>query len=141
MQGLQNQMFAIFMILTIFGQLVQQILPHFVTQRSLYEARERPSKIYSWKAFMLANIFVELPWNALMALIIFLTWYYPIGLYRNAEPTDAVVERGGLMFLLMLAFLLFTSTFANLCIAGVETAEAGGNLANLAFSLVLVFCG
>lgn len=49
-QGLQNQMFSIFLLFTIFGQLVQQIMPHFVTQRALYEVRERPSKTYSWKA-------------------------------------------------------------------------------------------
>ncbi|OCK80389.1 putative multidrug resistance ABC transporter [Lepidopterella palustris CBS 459.81] len=140
-QGLQNQMFAIFMLMTIFGQLVQQIMPHFVTQRSLYEVRERPSKAYSWKAFMLSNIIVELPWNSLMALLIFLCWYYPIGLYRNAEPTGAVHERGALMFLLIWSFLMFTSTFTHMCIAGIETAEAGGNLANLAFSLTLIFCG
>lgn len=140
-QGLQNQMFAIFMLMTIFGQLVQQIMPHFVTQRSLYEVRERPSKAYSWKAFMLSNIIVELPWNSLMALLIFLCWYYPIGLYKNAEPTDAVHERGALMFLLILTFLLFTSTFTHMCIAGIETAEAGGNIANMVFSLTLIFCG
>jgi ATP-binding cassette, subfamily G (WHITE), member 2, PDR len=110
-QGLQNQMFAIFMLLTIFGQLVQQIMPHFVTQRSLYEARERPSKTYSWQAFMLSNIIVELPYQTLMAVVIFFCWYYPIGLYRNAIPTNSVHERGFLMFLLVWMFLLFASTF------------------------------
>ncbi|KAG4442031.1 hypothetical protein IFR05_002499 [Cadophora sp. M221] len=140
-QELQNQMFAIFMLFTIFGQLVQQIMPHFVTQRSLYEARERPSKTYSWKAFMISNIVVELPWNSLMAVLIFFCWYYPIGLYKNAEPTDAVTERGGLMFLFIWTFLLFTSTFTSMVIAAIETAETGGNIANLMFSLTLVFCG
>jgi ABC-type multidrug transport system permease subunit len=140
-QELQNQMFSIFMLFTIFGQLVQQIMPHFVTQRSLYEARERPSKAYSWTAFMISNITVELPWNSLMAVLIFLCWYYPIGLYRNAEPTDAVTERGGLMFLLIWQFLLFTSTFTSMVISAIETAETGGNIANLMFSLTLVFCG
>ncbi|PYI05588.1 hypothetical protein BO78DRAFT_398108 [Aspergillus sclerotiicarbonarius CBS 121057] len=140
-QGLQNQMFSIFMLMTIFGNLVQQILPNFCTQRSLYEARERPSKTYSWQAFMTANIIVELPWNALMSVIIFVCWYYPIGLYKNAEPTDAVHERGALMFLLILSFLLFTSTFAHMIIAGIELAETGGNIANLVFSLCLIFCG
>ncbi|KAL2820669.1 ABC-2 type transporter-domain-containing protein [Aspergillus granulosus] len=140
-QGLQNQMFSIFMLMTIFGNLVQQIMPNFCTQRALYEARERPSKAYSWKAFMTANIIVELPWNSLMAVLIFVCWYYPVGLYRNAEPTDAVQERGGLMFLLILTFLLFTSTFSHMIIAGIELAETGGNLANLLFSLCLVFCG
>ncbi|MCJ1478445.1 hypothetical protein MMC13_007125 [Lambiella insularis] len=140
-QGLQNQLFSIFMLLTIFGQLVQQIMPHFVTQRALYEVRERPSKAYSWKAFMLSNIIVELPWNSLAGLLIFVCWYYPIGLYRNAEATNAVHERGGLMFLFILAFLLFTSTFTDMVIAGLEDAETGGNIANLLFSLSLIFCG
>ncbi|KAK8195678.1 ABC-2 type transporter-domain-containing protein [Phyllosticta capitalensis] len=140
-QGLQNQMFAIFMLMTIFGNLVQQIMPHFVTQRALYEVRERPSKAYSWKAFMLSNIIVELPWNSLAGVVLFFTWYYPIGLYRNAEPTNSVTERGGLMFLFIWVFLLFTSTFTNMIIAGIETAENGGNIANLLFMLTLIFNG
>lgn len=141
LQGLQNQLFSVFMLLTIFGNLVQQIMPHFVTQRSLYEVRERPSKTYSWQVFMLSNIIGELPWNTLMAVIIFFTWYYPIGYYKNAIPYHQVHERGVLMFLLIETFLLFTSTFTDMIIAGVELAETGGNIANLMFSLCLIFCG
>lgn len=140
-QGLQNQMFAIFQLLTVFGQIVQQSMPQFIIQRSLYEARERPSKVYSWKVFMLSQIIVELPWNALMAVIMYFCWYYPIGLYRNAIPTDTVTERGALMFLFLLMFMLFTGTFSTFIVAGFETAEAGGNLANLMFTLCLIFCG
>ncbi|EFZ02795.1 ABC transporter [Metarhizium robertsii] len=140
-QGLQNQMFAIFQLLTVFGQIVQQSMPQFIIQRSLYEARERPSKVYSWKVFMLSQIIVELPWNSLMAVIMYFCWYYPIGLYRNAIPTDAVAERGALMFLFLLMFMLFTGTFSTFIVAGFETAEAGGNLANLLFTLCLIFCG
>ena len=33
-QGLQNQMFGIFMLMTLFGQFCEQIMPHFVTQVS-----------------------------------------------------------------------------------------------------------
>lgn len=140
-QGLQNQMFAIFNILTVFGQLTQQQMPHFVVQRDLYEVRERPSKVYSWKVFMLSQIIVELPWNTLMSVFMFVCWYYPVGLYRNAELADQVQERGALAFLFLWAFLLFTSTFTDMVIAGFETAEAGGNIANLLFSLCLIFCG
>ncbi|KAI9369377.1 ABC-2 type transporter-domain-containing protein [Aspergillus egyptiacus] len=140
-QGLQNQMFSIFMLMTIFGNLVQQILPLFVLQRSMYEVRERPSKMYSWKVFMATNILVELPWNFLVAVLMYFCWYYPVGLYRNAQPTDAVHERGALMFLFLLAFLWFTSTFAHMVIAGVDNAETGGNIANLIFALLLLFCG
>ncbi|CAK4009804.1 ABC transporter [Lecanosticta acicola] len=138
-QGLQNQMFSVFMTFTIFGQLVQQIMPHFVTQRSLYEVRERPSKTYSWQAFMISNIAVELPWNSLMAVIMFFCYYYPVGLYQNAG--DEVSSRGVLFFLFMLEFLLFTSSFTNMIIAGMDSAETGGNIANLMFSLCLIFCG
>jgi ATP-binding cassette subfamily G (WHITE) protein 2 (PDR) len=116
-------------------------MPHFITQRDLYEVRERPSKTYGWKVFMLSQIIVELPWNTLMAALMYVCWYYPIGLYRNAEPTDAVAERGALMFLLFLAFMLFTCTFTNLVIAGCDSAETGGNLANLLFMMCLMFCG
>lgn len=141
MQGLQNQMFAIFQLLTVFGQIVQQSMPQFVIQRSLYEVRERPSKVYSWKVFMLAQIIVELPWNSLMAVIMYFAWYYPVGLYRNAEATGQVTERGVLMFLFLWMFLLFTGTFSVFIIAGFDTAEAGGNMANLMFTLCLIFCG
>ncbi|KAK4223741.1 ABC-2 type transporter-domain-containing protein [Podospora fimiseda] len=140
-QGLQNQMFAIFNILTVFGQLVQQTMPHFVVQRSLYEVRERPSKVYSWKVFMLSQIIVELPWNTLMAALMFVSWYYPVGLDANAAAAGQTAERGALMFLLLVCFMLFTSTFTDFIIAGFETAEAGGNIANLLFSLCLIFCG
>ncbi|KAJ4009678.1 Multidrug resistance protein [Fusarium irregulare] len=140
-QGLQNQMFAIFNLLTIFGQLVQQSMPQFVIQRSLYEVRERPSKVYSWKIFMLAQLIVELPWNSLMAVIMYFGWYYPVGLYNNASAAGQTHERGALMFLLLLAFLLFTATFSTMIIAGFETAEGGANVANLLFMLCLIFCG
>ncbi|RYP89393.1 hypothetical protein DL769_000044 [Monosporascus sp. CRB-8-3] len=140
-QGLQNQMFAIFNILTVFGQLCQQTMPYFVVQRSLYEVRERPSKVYGWKVFMLAQTFAEIPWNSLMAVLMFVCWYYPVGLQHNAEAAGQTVERGALMFLLLLAFMWFTATFTHMVIAAFETAEAGGNIANMLFMMCLIFCG
>lgn len=140
-QGLQNQMFAIVLIMTIFAQLVYQMIPQFLLQRSLFEARERSSKAYSWYVFMACNILVELPWNSLMAAIMFFCVYYPMGLYHNAELTHAVSERGALFFLVVWQFFMFTSSFAHLAISAVESAENGANIANLAFSLMLVFCG
>lgn len=63
--GLQNALFSIFMMVTTFSTLVQQIMPRFVLQRSLYEVRERPSKAYSWAAFLVANVIVEIPCKCL----------------------------------------------------------------------------
>ncbi|KAK7423707.1 hypothetical protein QQX98_000897 [Neonectria punicea] len=140
-QGLQNQMFAIFEFCTILGQLVQQQMPHFVTQRSLYEARERPSKVYSWKVFMLSQIIVELPWNTLVSIFIWAFIYYPAGFYKNAGSAGEGTERGILMWLLFWQFLLFTCTFAHMCIFFSGTAKAGSNVANLLFMLAFFFCG
>lgn len=139
--GLQNQMFGIFMLGSILPNLVEQMHPRFVTQRDLYEARERPSKSYSWKAFMFANVLVELVWQLPMAVVIFFCWYYPIGLWRNAEATNSVTVRGIQMFLFVLQFMIYASSFANATIAGVGSAEVGGALTNVLFSLSLVFCG
>jgi hypothetical protein len=84
-QGLQNQMFAIFELLSIVGQLVDQQFPHFIAQRSLYEARERPAKTYSWKVFMLSQILSEVPWYTLASVFMWALFYFPIGFYKNAE--------------------------------------------------------
>jgi ATP-binding cassette subfamily G (WHITE) protein 2 (PDR) len=45
------------------------------------------------------------------------------------------------MFLLIWAFMIFTSTFTDMVIAGVDSAETGGNIAQLLFSLTLIFNG
>jgi ATP-binding cassette subfamily G (WHITE) protein 2 (PDR) len=42
--GIQNQQFGVFLLLIIFGTVIEQMVPVFVAQRTLYEARERPSK-------------------------------------------------------------------------------------------------
>ena len=63
-QGLQNQMFGVFIFLFVVLQLLFQIIPMFVVQRTLYEARERQSKTYAWQAFVLSNIVIEMFWNS-----------------------------------------------------------------------------
>lgn len=142
-QGLQNQMFGLFMFLVTFNPLLQQILPHFVKQRDLYETRERPSKTFSWQAFMLAQISVEVPWNILTGTIAFLVFYYPAGFYNNAAQTshEAVNARGAYGWLLSVLFFVFAGSMAHLVIAPLELAESAGNLASLLFTMCLNFCG
>lgn len=129
------------MLLTIFVNFCTQIMPHYIAQRALYEVRERQSKTFSWKVFILSNILVEIPWNTLMAFLVFLSWYYPIGLHRNAIEADQLNERGVLMFLFTWAFMVFAGTFTHMALAGVETADGAGAIVNLIFSLSLIFCG
>ncbi|ODV90247.1 hypothetical protein CANCADRAFT_103973 [Tortispora caseinolytica NRRL Y-17796] len=141
LQGLQNQMFSVFMFTVIFNNIVQQMLPYYVQQRSLYEVRERPSKTFSWKAFIAAQITVEIPWQLLVGTLAFLCWYYPVGLYHNAELTDSVTHRSGMMYFYISAFFIFSTSMGQLCVAGIEIAENAANIANLLFTLCLAFCG
>lgn len=67
-RGLQNQMFGVFLFLTLFSQVTNELAPAFCDQRMLYEARERPSKTYSWQSFMIANIAVEMAWNSVRGI-------------------------------------------------------------------------
>jgi ABC-type multidrug transport system permease subunit/ABC-type Mn2+/Zn2+ transport system ATPase subunit len=141
LQGMQNQMFAFFMVATVFNQLVQQQMPYFVLQRDLYEARERPSKTYSWKVFMLSQIIVEIPWNSLLSVIMFVCLYYPVGYSKIASDAGELNERATLVWLLFWQFLVFTCTMGDLCIVLAGSAEGGGGLAQTLFMFCLAFCG
>ncbi|EGC47549.1 ABC transporter [Histoplasma capsulatum var. duboisii H88] len=106
---------------------------------AILAVRERPSKTYSWKAFILSAVVVELPWNTLMAVPAFFAWYYPIGFQRNAG--DDVAGRSGTMFLLIWIFLVYGSTFGSMVVSGIDLAETAGNISQLLFSMALIFCG
>lgn len=78
-------MFVIFELMSIVGQLVDQQMPHFITQRSLYEVRERPVKTYSWKVFMISQILPEIPYYAVALVFMWAVFYFRVGFYKNAE--------------------------------------------------------
>ncbi|KAF2746451.1 multidrug resistance protein CDR1 [Sporormia fimetaria CBS 119925] len=141
MTGMQNQMFAILVFIFVIIQMIYQIMPIFVTQRTLYEARERASKTYDWKAFMLTNMAVEMFWNSIMAILCFLVWYYPVGQFRNAQATDTQDIRGFLTVLVVLATFLFASTFAHLIIAGCPSEAVGAAIATVLSIMLYAFCG
>ncbi|KAL3463322.1 ABC-2 type transporter-domain-containing protein [Aspergillus heterothallicus] len=134
-QGFQDVLFSAFMLTSIFSTLVQQIMPKFVVQRSLYEVRERPSKAYSWAAFIIANVLVEVPWQILAGIVSWACYYFPV------YGADQAPHRQGLMLIFIIQFYIFTSTFATLVISALPDAETGGTIATLMFMLTLVFNG
>ncbi|EAW09321.1 putative ABC multidrug transporter [Aspergillus clavatus NRRL 1] len=134
LQGMQNAIFSVFMLCAIFSSLVQQIIPLFITQRALYEVRERPSKTYSWKAFMIANIVVEIPYQIVMGVIVFGCYYYAVDGIQSSD-------RQGLILLFCLQFFIYASTFADMVIAALPDAETAGAIVTLLFSMALTFNG
>ena len=141
LQGVQNQIFSVFLIFTLHSNLVQLVLPHFLDARKLYELREGPSKTYSWSVFILSSLLAEVPWQTLLAVIQFVTWYYPIGMYHNAVIAQQVNERGAIVFLTMWSFLIFSSTFSQMLGTIMPDAATGVNISSLLWSLSLIFSG
>ncbi|PYI28297.1 putative ABC multidrug transporter [Aspergillus indologenus CBS 114.80] len=133
-QGLQDAIFSVFMLCAIFSSLVQQIIPMFIIQRSLYEVRERPSKTYSWKAFMVASILVEIPYQIVMGVLVYACYYYAVDGVQASS-------RQGLVLLFCIQFFVYASTFAILCIAALPDAETAGAIVTLLFSMALTFNG
>ncbi|RCK64018.1 Multidrug resistance protein CDR2 [Candida viswanathii] len=140
-QGLTSQMLAVFMFTIQFTTIIDQMLPFFVRQREVYEIREAPSRTYSWFAFITGQITSELPYQIVVGTLAYFCWYYPVGLYANAEPTDSVNSRGVLVWLLITAFFVFASTFGQLCISFNELIDNAGTLAATLFIFCLIFCG
>lgn len=133
-QGLQNTIFSLFMICAIFSSIVQQIIPLFLTQRTLYEVRERPSKTYSWKAFMMSSILVEIPYQIFLGILVYGCYYYAVVGIQSSE-------RQGLTLIFFIEFFVYASTFADMAIAALPDAETAGAIVTLLFSLALTFNG
>lgn len=140
-QGLQNQMLSIFLSFLAMDTMIQQMLPLYVKAREVFEVREAPLKTYSWFAFMAAQISSEIPFQLVLGALAYFCWYYPVGLYRNAQPTHAVAERGALVWLFVTTFYIYASTLGHLCISFMEQAENAANLAVMLFTMCLIFCG
>ncbi|KAI0806443.1 putative ABC multidrug transporter [Xylaria sp. FL0064] len=140
-QGVTDLLFSIFLVTQQFSTISQQIIPRFIGGRSLFEARERHNESYSWVAFVASNILVELFWQTLASVLLFASWYYPTGMWKNGDQTFGISQRGAVSFLLIWLFCLWNSTLSQALAAGLEHGETAVQIATLFFWLSLVFCG
>ncbi|KAF5026342.1 hypothetical protein F66182_1550 [Fusarium sp. NRRL 66182] len=132
--GMQNVIFSVFLLTTIFSTLVQQIQPHFITQRSLYEVRERPSKAYSWKAFIMANIVVEIPYQIVTGVLIWACFYYPV---VGIQSSDRQV----LVLLFVIQLFIYASAFAQMTIAALPDAQTAASIVTVLTMMSTIFSG
>ncbi|KIY47285.1 pleiotropic drug resistance ABC transporter [Fistulina hepatica ATCC 64428] len=132
-QGTQNKLFAMFMSTIISVPLAQQLQSIFLDMRSVYEIRERPSRMYSWTALVTSQIFVEIPWNMLGSTLYFLCWYWTVG-----YPTS----RAGYQYLMMgILFPWYYTTVSQSVAAMSPNKEIASILFSFLFSFVLTFNG
>ncbi|KAF3937032.1 hypothetical protein ABW19_dt0210161 [Dactylella cylindrospora] len=100
---MQSRLFSVFMTLTISPPLINQLQPKFIKLRDIYKSREANAKIYSWFAFVVAAIVVEIPYAFVAGTIYMMCWYWIIG-YNRSSGVVAYV-----WFLLMIFEIYFIS--------------------------------
>ncbi|EAA35951.1 hypothetical protein GE21DRAFT_25 [Neurospora crassa] len=106
---LQNTLFTAFLIIMIPSTVLNAVLPKFYMSRSLWEAREHPSRIYGWVAYCTAEILSEIPGSVVAGTIYFLAWYLPTGLPRGAGSTES--ESAVYVWLMSVAFMVFIASW------------------------------
>lgn len=91
--------------------------------------------------FLAANIVIEIFWQTVASVIVFAAWYYLTGLRQNGDASFGMVERGGLVFMLIWLFCLWITIFSQAVGVAIEHAETAVQIATFCFWLSLVFCG
>ena len=130
LQGIQNKLFSIFVVLILSVPGAQQLQIPFIASRTIYEIRERPSKMFSWSAWVTAQLLVELPWNMMGGIVLFFCWYWTVG-----YPTD----RAGYTFLMMSVLMPFYYTTVGQAIAAIApSVEIAALLFTSMFTFVLI---
>ena len=87
--------------------LANQLQVPYIAMRTIYEIRERPSRMYSWTALLTSQILVAVPWNVLGSTLFFLCWYWTVGFDSS---------RAGYTYLLLgVVFPVYFTTIGQVC--------------------------
>jgi ABC-type multidrug transport system permease subunit len=89
---------------------INQLLPKWEALATLYSVREKPSKIYSWSIFVLANIIAEIPYNAVTGTLFFISWYFGVGFSQPFSDLDKNA-RGVYQWLMLMSFQMWWSNY------------------------------
>ncbi|KIK80835.1 hypothetical protein PAXRUDRAFT_157584 [Paxillus rubicundulus Ve08.2h10] len=127
LRGTQNKLFSVFMSTVLAVPLAQQLQLMFIAIRTVYEVRERPSRMYSMTAFLASQFLTEIPWNVLSSSLFFLCWYWTAG-YKTSSA-------GFTYFLYAIVYPLYYTT-AGQALASIAPS---GIVALLLFSTMFSF--
>lgn len=140
-QGLTSILFSIFLVTQMFSNIDRLVIPRLEDGLQLFESRERDSGLYSWLVLITSNILIEMFWQTLISVLVFVCWYYPTGLQYNGDAVFGTAERGGLAFVLIWLFNLWGCTLSQGFAVGIRRTATAEQMATLCFWLTVVFCG
>lgn len=118
---------SLFIVVAISAPLAQQSQMKFITTRTVYEVRERPARMFTWTAYLVSEILIEVPWNILGGSIVFLCWYWATGFDSS---------RAGFSYLFYgVVFPIYFTTFGQAVVA----ISSNGVIASALFSVLYTF--
>ncbi|KAI9806551.1 MAG: hypothetical protein M1833_003738 [Piccolia ochrophora] len=131
---MQSRLFSVFMTLTISPPLIQQLQPKFLQFRTIYESREANSKIYSWLAFVIGAVAVELPYSIVAGSIYFNCYYWGVGFPKNSFAA-------GYTWMLLMLFEIYYVGFGQAIASFSPNELLASLLVPVFFLFVVSFCG
>uniref|UniRef100_A0A060TA54 ARAD1D20724p n=1 Tax=Blastobotrys adeninivorans TaxID=409370 RepID=A0A060TA54_BLAAD len=133
--GMQDAMFAGFLILVVSAPAINQIQSHLVESRELYEVREAASNTFHWSCMLLSQLFVEMIYHIPISTILFLCFYWPVG-YSGAAKVA-----GYFYFIYCVLFQLYYVSFGLWVGYFSPDAPSANVISSVLFSYMVGFCG
>ncbi|KAL4860632.1 hypothetical protein BDV12DRAFT_209006 [Aspergillus spectabilis] len=133
-EGLQLKMFTIFNFTFVAPGVINQLQPLFIQRRDIYDAREKKSRMYSWKAFVTGLIVSEFPYLCLCAVLYFVCWYYQTNLPHASKEVGAI-------FFIMLIYEFIYTGIGQFVAAYAPNATFAALVNPLIVNSLVLFCG
>ena len=132
---MQSRLFSIFMTLTISPPLIQQLQPVFLHSRNIFQSRENNAKIYSWFAWTVGAVVVEIPYAIFAGAIYYNCWWWgTMGFDMKGFPS-------GFIFLCVMLFELYYVGFGQAIASFSPNELLASLLVPVFFIFVVSFCG
>jgi len=121
--------------------LMNQLQPRFAELAQIYVVREKPSQVYHWTTFILSALLAEMPYNIIAGTLFFLPWFNAVNFYRYWPETTSKSTRGFYMWLMLMFFEMWVSTFGQAIAALAPNPQTASSLTTLFAAFVILFCG
>lgn len=132
-QGLQNYMLALLIIVWIIPATAADIQNVWFSKWAIFEARER-NGIYDYKALLVALTLVEIPWQILSYTVVYFCIYWTVG-YPNVSSI------AGFVYFMFLTLSLFATSFCHLMASIFPNPTLAGYANSLFWVVLTVFSG
>ncbi|KAL9088373.1 MAG: hypothetical protein Q9159_003147 [Coniocarpon cinnabarinum] len=135
---MQLRMFTSFLVLTLPPTVVNAVVPKFFQNMMLWMVREYPSRIYGWFAFTTAQVVGEIPIAIFSSVLYWVLWYWPS---MSAQSHDTESSTAGYVFLMVMLFFLFMSSWGQWITAFAPSFTVISNVMPFFFVMFSLFNG